>query len=294
VSIIFGSIPLDTLADVTFWSRWTGYGAERFGWGITPLGDLDGDGCDDFAVLGGSYPCLYCGGNPFDTIPIILGDTTDWTKTGDRVARVGDINHDGWDDLAVASPAWGFDKGIVYVYYGYRVMNGDIDLTLRSTETSPLSDKQFGESIGPAGDFDGDGIDDIAISGSDLSGDGRGFVFVYAGSDTLPTDADEVDERGQLPANLNNLEQNYPNPFNSLTAIEYELWGASERRVELVIYNMLGQKVRMLVSGTQRGGSHTAFWDGTDDHGRPVASGVYCYELTTNMNKQSKKIVYMK
>jgi hypothetical protein len=294
VSIIFGSIPLDTVADLTFWSRWEGYGAERFGWGITPLGDLNKDGYDDFAVLGGSYPCLYCGGNPFDTIPIILGDTTDWTKTGDRVARVGDINHDGWDDLAVASPAWGLDKGIVYIYYGYRVMNGDIDLTLRSTETSPLSDKRFGESVGPAGDFDGDGIDDIAISGSDLSGDGRGFVFVYAGSDTLPTSADEVDEHGQLPANFNILGQNYPNPFNNVTTIEYMLWGVSERHVELSIYNMLGQRVRSLINGALRGGSHIAFWNGTDDSGRQVASGVYYYILRSDHQQLSKKMIFLK
>ncbi len=294
VSIIFGRIPIDTLPDVTFWGPWKSLSPRTFGYNITPVGDLNRDGFSDFAVVGEKWPCLYYGGNPFDTIPVILGDTTTLETMGDRIARVGDINHDGWDDLAVASPAWGFDKGIVYIYYGYRVMNGDIDLILPSSGTTPLSDKRFGESIGPAGDFDGDGIDDLAISGSDLSGDGRGFVFVYAGSDTLPTDANEVDERGQLPANLNNLEQNYPNPFNSLTAIEYELWGVSERQVELVIYNMLGQKIKTLINGLERGGFHIAFWNGTDDSGQQVASGVYYYILRSDHQQLSKKMIFLK
>ncbi len=73
------------------------------------------------------------------------------------------------------------------------------------------------------------------------------------------------------------LEQNYPNPFHAETVIGYGL--SRQSRVELAVYNVLGQRVRTLVTGEQRSGRYEVRWDGLDEAGRPAASGVYVYRL---------------
>ena len=88
------------------------------------------------------------------------------------------------------------------------------------------------------------------------------------------------------------LDQNHPNPFNPETLIEYQLNLSSE--VNLDIYNLMGQKIKTLVSGKQSTGFHSVKWNGRNDAGIPVTSGVYLYRLKTNDNVQSKKMILMK
>ncbi len=88
------------------------------------------------------------------------------------------------------------------------------------------------------------------------------------------------------------LHQNYPNPFNPTTTIAYNL--ASDGPVTLEVYNIKGQKVTTLVNKQQSAGSHTIVWDGKDDSGRAVSSGVYHYRLRTNNNYVSRKMLLMK
>ena len=75
------------------------------------------------------------------------------------------------------------------------------------------------------------------------------------------------------------LAQNYPNPFNSETIIEISLPAPSQ--VTLKIFNLLGQKVRTLISQEMPAGVHPFVWDGRDNAGTPLASGVYFYRLET-------------
>ncbi len=73
------------------------------------------------------------------------------------------------------------------------------------------------------------------------------------------------------------LDQNYPNPFNSGTVIRFALPKADD--VELVVYNLAGQRVMNLAQGPRNAGSYTLRWDGRDDAGRELASGMYLYRL---------------
>ena len=73
------------------------------------------------------------------------------------------------------------------------------------------------------------------------------------------------------------LHQNFPNPFNSECQIAYQLPGSGE--VSLVVYNLLGQRIRVLVEGRRQAGYYQVTWDGRDDSGRDVSSGVYCSRL---------------
>lgn len=88
------------------------------------------------------------------------------------------------------------------------------------------------------------------------------------------------------------LGDNYPNPFNPETDISFSV---PERTVaSLVVYNMLGQKVKTLVNGDMVAGTHTVHWDGKDEAGNPAASGVYFYRLKTDTFDQTKRMVLMK
>jgi len=88
------------------------------------------------------------------------------------------------------------------------------------------------------------------------------------------------------------LHQNYPNPFNPETQISYTIPRALT--VSLKIYNMLGQEVRTLVSEPKTAGTHTVNWNGTNNQGVKVASGLYIYTLRAGEFVQSKKMTFMK
>ena len=88
------------------------------------------------------------------------------------------------------------------------------------------------------------------------------------------------------------LKQNYPNPFNPSTTIRFDL--PVRARVTLTIYNMLGQKVRTLVSGQIVAGRHQVVWDGNDSHGLRVASGIYVYQFKAKDFVASRKLNLLK
>ena len=76
------------------------------------------------------------------------------------------------------------------------------------------------------------------------------------------------------------LRQNIPNPFNPNTEISFEL--AKPGSVELLIFDINGQKVKILYNGLRQRGSHKLSWNGKNDFGHPVSSGIYFYKLTLN------------
>jgi hypothetical protein len=86
------------------------------------------------------------------------------------------------------------------------------------------------------------------------------------------------------------LLQNYPNPFNAGTIIPFGL--KEQTDWTLNVYNVTGQTVRSF-SGNGQGQVQIA-WDGTDNHGRPIASGVYFYRLETKTFTATKKMTLMK
>ena len=88
------------------------------------------------------------------------------------------------------------------------------------------------------------------------------------------------------------LAQNYPNPFNPSTIIEYDL--PVESAVKLEVYTITGQKVMTLVDESQHAGKWAVRWDGTDDFGSRVASGLYFYRLATPSQVLTQKMILLK
>lgn len=99
------------------------------------------------------------------------------------------------------------------------------------------------------------------------------------------------DKNEQTPTEFA-LEQNYPNPFNPTTTIEVAIPKAAD--VEINIYNILGQKVRALLREAKAPGFYSVQWDGRNDFGQVVSTGVYVYRLRAGSFIQTKKMMFVK
>jgi len=112
---------------------------------------------------------------------------------------------------------------------------------------------------------------------------------------TLVQSTTEIEDAKSLPIAFA-LEQNYPNPFNPSTEIRFSLPIAA--KVELTVFNLLGQPIRVLSDLEFKAGSHAVVWDGRDQQGLAVPSGVYFYQLQagspTETFQQTRRMVLMK
>jgi hypothetical protein len=88
------------------------------------------------------------------------------------------------------------------------------------------------------------------------------------------------------------LSQNYPNPFNNATSIEYNV--PHVRNISIVIYNILGQAVRTVEIKTPTRGINMYIWDGKNDQGMELSSGIYFYSLKAGKNIHTKKMIYIR
>ncbi|MBN4056920.1 T9SS type A sorting domain-containing protein [bacterium AH-315-J21] len=99
------------------------------------------------------------------------------------------------------------------------------------------------------------------------------------------------DERSTLPTEFR-LEQNYPNPFNPTTKIPFALPKGSD--VTLEVFNVLGQRVRTLFDGYRPPGEHVIEFDGLNDNGASIASGLYFYRLNAGDVTTTRKMTLLK
>ena len=83
------------------------------------------------------------------------------------------------------------------------------------------------------------------------------------------------------------MKQNYPNPFNPSTTISFSI--LNDSNVELYIYNIKGQKIITLVQNEFTKSSHSIIWNGDDDSGKSVCSGIYYYKLNVNGKTEAVK-----
>ncbi|MCD6160800.1 MAG: T9SS type A sorting domain-containing protein [candidate division Zixibacteria bacterium] len=122
-------------------------------------------------------------------------------------------------------------------------------------------------------------------------GGGRSLTEPIESVDALAGTAGTLSGDDLIP-HIYCLHQNYPNPFNATTNIEFSI--AEPGYVILDIYNMLGKKVRSLVSADMSAGAHQVIWDGTNNQGTVVSSGFYFYSLTSEKFQQTKKMLLLK
>ena len=111
--------------------------------------------------------------------------------------------------------------------------------------------------------------------------------WVYYGNSRPLYGVDGIDEPSRNSPSIIYLEQNFSNPFNPATEIRFDLPEAG--RVELKIFNVFGRKIRTLIDEQCQAGPHNISWNGLDDSGNPVSSGVYFYRMKVgNVSKIMK------
>ena len=268
----------------------------------TAQADIDGDGNNElvFGKTNGSLAIWY------GITDVANTDSTNEAVIkvvepgGCRGLTVGDFDKDGKTDIFLggnyAGDVWRIE------YKG----SGDI-----ADSNSYTYEKVYQDTI-PAGSprvysvsFPGDNfcLKQGGTSSTDMNGNGKPELLIaYEDGDSLQAwivmiesdsvmTAIEVDP-GRQVLKTYKLNQNYPNPFNPSTTIVYEL--PSTEKIMLKVYDILGREVKTLVNGVMPAGKHTISWDGTNNLGNKVSSGVYIYSLEVGNHKLHKRMTLMK
>jgi hypothetical protein len=114
----------------------------------------------------------------------------------------------------------------------------------------------------------------------------------YEGEKLADIITDVDDDQGSILPRDFQLGQNYPNPFNPSTTIDYNL--PRQGHVTIEVFNTLGQRVQILVDGEQSAGSHSVIWNGANESGQAVATGVYFYRLKTDNRVKTRKMLLLR
>lgn len=117
------------------------------------------------------------------------------------------------------------------------------------------------------------------------------YALTFAEIDELYDFQTRVEEEKGYIHEETKLMQNHPNPFNGLTNIEFQI--TSTDRVELVIYDILGRKIKTLVSSLLKPGRYSLIWDSSDVNGNELSSGIYFLQLNTNNFSETKKLLLL-
>jgi hypothetical protein len=237
---------------------------------------------------------------------IIYGATVG-AISGDAISA-GDIQGDGYDDLFIGVPG---DDGPLGRRHagGIVVISGGPDLPREIDLADPVvpivwieapDANDYSAYWATAGDMDGDGHVDVMPNG--MAGDGpfnvrnnAGELHVISGAELtkyLAPAMTAILEEGQAIPAEPSLVRNYPNPFNATTTIPFTL--SRDDDIELAIYDLTGQRVKILQSGFTPVGTHRLAWDGTDQNGQDVASGAYVARLTLSEKVLSHKLLLLK
>ncbi|RMD62641.1 T9SS C-terminal target domain-containing protein, partial [Candidatus Parcubacteria bacterium] len=204
----------------------------------------------------------------------------DLVPSNDR-ARFGQTVTLSGDFALIGATHWGpqLAPGEAYLF---KRMDTAWEEQLKLTASDGFNGDTFGWSVGLTGQYAV-----IGAPGYTPPTDNTGAVYIY----DLATVVRVREQPSAIPETFS-LEQNYPNPFNPTTVIPYRL--ASGSQVELTVYNALGQRIKTLLRQKQAAGAYQLTWDGTDDRGRKVASGVYLYRLKAGEFVDVKKMILMR
>lgn len=134
-----------------------------------------------------------------------------------------------------------------------------------------------------------DGILEIKLENPDEPFEVYESVFDMEYVPAVPTSVAEI--VNGLPEGYA-LEANYPNPFNPSTTIKFTVPVKAD--VQIIVYNMVGQKIKTLINQTMPAGTHSTSWDGTDKSGNEVTTGIYFYKIITDGYSLTKKMMLLK
>jgi hypothetical protein len=286
------------------------YDHGQLGWRVS-LGDVNGDGDRDLimsAPVADPFGCDDCGEVYAVYWDEALPDSVHMSTTDVRMTRfigagvlqdyglemvTGDLNGDGCDDIIMKREPDQYDpanRRSVLIAYGGPSLLDSIFLESDTTTTRIIAEQpgdDFGRGLA-VWDIDNDGVTDLCVGAPFANVPGRamtGKVRVFYGFMTPSGSTGTVGSPFVL-------KQNYPNPFNPGTTIAFSI--AEESDVELLIYDVRGALVRTLVRERREPNDFRVVWNGKNNAGISVASGVYFYRLTAGDFRTTKKMVLLK
>ncbi len=272
---------------------------------FAPWTQIDNDGLSTYGIQNVTFENAYYTGsyiifNPANTSPAV---TSLVPYEGDKVAACFDAALEGGspvnDDYLITPSIHIYDGGSVVFQakshtdqwglerfnVGVSTTGTDIDdftwLNGTSYLQAPLDWTEFSFSLN---EYAGQ---DIHIAINCVSAD----AFAFFVDDFYIDSPNPTDENITTPV-ATVLNGNYPNPFNPTTTISYSVKKTGP--VTIDIYNIRGQKVRSLVNDKVEAGSHVVTWEGDDNNGKTVSSGVYFYKMNAGSYTQTKKMMLMK
>jgi len=116
-------------------------------------------------------------------------------------------------------------------------------------------------------------------------------LFVESPPPDLLTPRTDIGDKDNVPRKFA-LHQNYPNPFNPVTTIKYEL--AKNSNVEITVFDIMGRKIKTLVNKKQNAGDHLTVWNGTNNNGFKVTSGIYFVKMKSSSFERIRKMTLIK
>ncbi|MEM1125561.1 MAG: FlgD immunoglobulin-like domain containing protein [Bacteroidota bacterium] len=203
-----------------------------------------------------------------------------------RGGAMGDIDGDGNVDIVASHGTAEIVSRIEYNGTGsYADSTSYTWSSLLESVGEPL-DRYYPMTV--TDDLDGDGLNEVVLTNLFASSPGQPMIIVVEAQ----AEATSTDDVAELPGAYI-LRQNYPNPFNPSTSISYVLPQADV--VSVRVYNVMGQLVRTLVDGQASSpGSYEVQWNGRNDAGQLVSSGVYLYALETSQQRQTRRMTLLK
>ncbi|UCC43965.1 MAG: T9SS type A sorting domain-containing protein [Candidatus Zixiibacteriota bacterium] len=256
------------------WARTYGGTRADFGYSLEPTLD------SGFALIG--WTTSYGAG--YSDVFLLKIDSAGYQEWQNTFG--GDLDERGYSVQQAADGS--FVIGGTTETYG----NGKVDLYMISLDT--LGHESWSITMGG---IESDYCRSIVMEDQACIAIGCSYSYSSGGSDVyiskVRTDQmTPVEEPLQALPDGFLLAQNYPNPFNLSTTIEFQL--PQRGRTRLCIYNLLGRLVRQWQYSSAPAGLNSISWDGTDESGRVVSSGVYFYRLETARFNRTKKMVLLK
>jgi len=182
-----------------------------------------------------------------------------------------DLDNNSLLDLIV-----GTSSGDLYHYEQDDI--GGTSFTLKTQDFAGISITDGARPV--FADINGDGLEDLIVGNTD-----GGVRYFQRNADT------NIEEH-QVNSSSYNLLPNYPNPFNPLTTIQYHL--PKSTKVNISIFNMVGQRVKILENRYQQAGPYTVQWNGKDEKGYSLTSGIYILRLQAGEYRKSQKLILVR
>ena len=254
--------------------------------GIT-VTDIDGDGKDEIyaPIYGGAELAVVDAGDDISaaTVESNVGYVRTTYGAGWGGIDAADYNNDGTPEL--------YNAQYVDYVYQFSFTGGDAkdgaNYDLAYVEKN-MEDAQYGSfAVSTPGDLDGDGKGEVYIGHLEVVNAVNMLTVVETGTGVFVEEEWDI-----VTPNDYKLAQNYPNPFNPTTQIDFTL--PLEKDVKVVVYDLMGHRVKTLVNKTMTKGDHSVMWDGTNEVGQQVASGVYIYRLEAGNVVKSKKMTLIR